>query len=506
MTGSTLSEASKKQKQRRLSNKKLNDAIQEYRTQKLEKGKASYRKVAATFGVNRVTLANHEQGKHRPMSAFNASKQKLTPAEEGVLVDAIILASRQGIPYTHDHIRDEANAILQSRLGRQYKKVGKRWVNNFLCRQDNRLRTYWSAPLPSVRAKAGNQDNIAGYFTLVKERIADPKVSCECVWSMDETQANPDGIPTQQVVGEYGLHHQHQQGLSNKQTIMVLVTIGADGSSISPTTVFKGKKIPASWRANNVSKMAYVVDPTKASVLLLTVIVGRFSCSENGWTNSDIALDWLVRVFEPQTREKAAGKKHFLILDGHSSHLSLRLLCKAREFDIDIIIYPSHCTHLLQGLDIICFAPLKQIWAHEIKMFEWENFRGVKRDDFAKVFGNAYQRTFTPKLILQAWETTGVFPFNDKIIPPEKMAPSETSTIKYTSSVIHSTPVRKVMEAFSYFKPPPLDLATADTDDEAGLPVNERGEVMFCPVVGKINKPYTTAGVRDSVEPTTPRR
>jgi CRISPR/Cas system CSM-associated protein Csm2 small subunit len=66
MTGSTLSEAPKRQKQRRLSNKKINDVIQEYQTQRLEKGKASYRKVVAMFGVNRVTLANLEQGKHCP--------------------------------------------------------------------------------------------------------------------------------------------------------------------------------------------------------------------------------------------------------------------------------------------------------------------------------------------------------------------------------------------------------------------------------------------------------
>jgi hypothetical protein len=265
---------------------------------------------------------------------------------------------------------------------------------------------------------------------------------------MDETQVNPDGTPTQRVVGESRLRRQHQQGLSNKQTITVLVTIGADGSSISPTTVFKGKKIPVSWKANNVSKMAWVIDSTNKSELLThhddycQVFVLR------EWVDSAIAIDWLVRVFEPQTREKAAGQKRFLILDGHSSHLSLRLLRKARELNIDIIIYPSHCTHLLQGLDVVCFAPLKQIWAQEIKMFEWENFRGVKRDDFAKVFGNTYRRTFTPQLILQAWETTGVFPFNDKIIPPKKMAPSQTSTVKFTSSVIHSTPVRKIMEAF----------------------------------------------------------
>ena len=74
-------------------------------------------------------------------------------------------------------------------------------------------------------------------------------------------------------------------------------------------------------------------------------------------------------------------------------------------------------------------------------MFEKDNFRGVRKDYFGKVFGTAYLRAFTPQLILQAWRATRIFPFNDKIIPPEKMAPSETSTVKFTSSVIHSTPV-----------------------------------------------------------------
>ena len=197
-------------------------------------------------------------------------------------------------------------------------------------------------------------------------------------------------------------------------------------------------------------------------------------CSENGWTNCKIAVDWLVQVFEPQTWEKAAGWKHFLILDGHSSHLSLRLLRKAQEFSIDIIIYPSHCTHLLQGLDVVCLTSFKQIWAHEIRSFEAQNFCGVRKDDFAKVFGTAYLCAFTPQLILQAWKVTRIFPFNDKIIPPEKTAPSETSTVRYTSSVVHSTPVQKVMAAFSYFKPPPLDLSPMDTRDKAEGPVNER--------------------------------
>ena len=203
-------------------------------------------------------------------------------SKENILVDAIILASHQGVLYMHDHICEEANAILQSHRGHQYKKTGICWVENFICHHDDCLHTYWSALLPSVRAKAGNLENVAGYFDLVKEWVIDPKVPVECVWLMDETQVNPDGTPTQRVVGKSGLHCQHQQELSNKQTITVLVTIGADRSSIILTTVFNGKKILVIWKANNVSKMAYVINKIGVNGLLLTIkLFFRFSCSEN---------------------------------------------------------------------------------------------------------------------------------------------------------------------------------------------------------------------------------
>ena len=135
--------------------------------------------------------------------------------------------------------------------------------------------------------------------------------------------------------------------------------------------------------------------------------------------------------------------------------------------------------HLLQGLNVVCFALFKKIWVHKIRMFEAKNFHDVSKNNFAKVFGMAYLHAFTPQLILQAWEATGVFSFNDKIVPPEKTAPSEMSTVKFTSSIIHSMPMQKVMAVFSYYKPPPLDLSPMDVEDKAERPVNERGEYSY---------------------------
>ncbi|KAJ6536520.1 hypothetical protein DFH09DRAFT_833078, partial [Mycena vulgaris] len=46
------------------------------------------------------------------MSAFNATKQKLTPAEERILVDHICTSADRGFPMTHKAVVAHANSII----------------------------------------------------------------------------------------------------------------------------------------------------------------------------------------------------------------------------------------------------------------------------------------------------------------------------------------------------------------------------------------------------------
>ena len=70
---------------------------------------------------------------------------------------------------------------------------------------------------------------------------------------------------------------------------------------------------------------------------------------------------------------------------------------------------------------------------------------------------------FTPELVRSAWEAVGINLYNPDIIPFEKLAPSETSTIRFTTAnTIHSTPVCNIMSAFSYFNPSPTRHSSHD--------------------------------------------
>jgi hypothetical protein len=151
-------------------------------------------------------------------------------------------------------------------------------------------------------------------------------------------------------------------------------------------------------------------------------------------------------------------------MDGHNSHYGLQLIRKSREDNVVILGYPPHCTHALQGLDVMCFGPFKKVFHEDIHDFEREHNRGVKKDEFAEIFGNAFVQVFTPALIKKAFEVTGVYPFNPKAISKDKIAPSKATALTSSFPQLHYTPTRCIMGSFEHRRPTALECAETETD------------------------------------------
>ncbi|KAF5344651.1 hypothetical protein D9758_016410 [Tetrapyrgos nigripes] len=143
------------------------------------------------------------------------------------------------------------------------------------------------------------------------------------------------------------------------------------------------------------------------------------------WTSSELMIDWLINHFDPQTREKAQGRHRALFMDGHSFHFMEPVIAFALENDIVIIGYPPHCTHALQGLDIVCFAKFKAQLKKAVVNFEEQHGQAVSKADFMGVFGTAFNELFDSDTIRAAWKATGLHPFDPSVIKPEQMKPAE---------------------------------------------------------------------------------
>ncbi|THU83855.1 DDE-domain-containing protein, partial [Dendrothele bispora CBS 962.96] len=236
---------------------------------------------------------------------------------------------------------------------------------------------------------------------------------------MDESRFPPSNQGRERVVGHQGTKTQHKQGNANRENVTAIITICGDGSKLKPTVIFKGKNFHD----------------------ILTILTS-VCISENGWTDGELALQWMIKDFDPQTRESANGKTRVLFMDGHNSHYSADLLEYCKQHNIEILGYPPHCTHALQGLDVVCFAKQKSCWKEEVNKHEERTGRGVNKEDFAKVFGTAFIQAMTQDIILAAWEATGLIPFNPDIIKPEQMRPSEITSTKSTFPLPQNSPTR----------------------------------------------------------------
>ena len=169
-------------------------------------------------------------------------------------------------------------------------------------------------------------------------------------------------------------------------------------------------------------------------------------------------------MFDPETRAKAAGRIRGLLMDGHDSHYSYELLDYADSVGIVLLGYVPHATHVLQGLDVVCFAIMKKWFEQSIRQFEEEKKRTVKKEDFLRVFGKAFIQSFTRETNKKVFEATGIVPFNPNVVTADDMAPSKATSTRGTFPQALNSPQKAIMMVFRQNPPTPMAIDPDNTD------------------------------------------
>jgi DDE superfamily endonuclease len=144
-----------------------------------------------------------------------------------------------------------------------------------------------------------------------------------------------------------------------------------------------------------------------------------FALSPKGWTSDEHGLRWLDR-FNEQTSKIVGNtqEKRLLILDGHSSHVTMAFLQKAMAVNILVVIFPPHSTHRLQPLDVSVFSPLANYYSQELDNYI-QRTRGYSRMTkrvFWSIFWPSWQKGVRKDTILSGFKKTGIHPFNPPIV------------------------------------------------------------------------------------------
>ncbi|RAL68067.1 hypothetical protein DID88_008789 [Monilinia fructigena] len=134
----------------------------------------------------------------------------------------------------------------------------------------------------------------------------------------------------------------------------------------------------------------------------------QFSTSTNGWTSNSHGLEWLKRVFEPESKKVSGDRPRLLIMDGHSSHITGSFIAFCIEKDIDLLILPPHCSHLLQPLDIAVYGPMKRYHALEVDRYSRAGVKRIQRAEWVELFQNIRKKALNSSNIKAGWRGAGL--------------------------------------------------------------------------------------------------
>ena len=105
-----------------------------------------------------------------------------------------------------------------------------------------------------------------------------------------------------------------------------------------------------------------------------------------------------------------------LIINGHESHISAKFQDCCKKKNIITLCMPPHSSHLLQPLDVACFAPLKRAYGDAISALARNRIYHINKESFLPAFQEVFPKVFTTQNVCAGFRGAGLVPFNPEAI------------------------------------------------------------------------------------------
>jgi len=393
----------------------------------------SFRNLAVKYGVSSSTLSDRERGGLTRQEA-HAHRQKLTPAMEKALEDWCEKLDAWGFPPRMDLLLAMAAALAQIRAEEEedpeLAHLGQHWLANFLNRHPS-LSARFSAQLDRQRANAGDIHTIKDYFAKLIRLIRTRKLQRKDIFNMDEKGFIIGMSSKAKVICRAGRRPPWVTQDGMREMLTVIECCCAALYMLPSFVIFKGAAQYMGWHTETS-------DPD-----------AKFAYSPNGWTDDELALEWL-RHFDKHTKDQEGGasRTRLLILDGHRSHITLEFCQYAIDNNIELLCFPSHTTHLLQPLDVGLFGPLQKYYGKAADDHMRDTRAAVVKGTFWKFYSAARRQAYTTANIKSAWRKTGIQPYNPNAVLTQLVVPRSASSSARKKVVLQtpkkSTDVRQL--------------------------------------------------------------
>ena len=307
----------------------------------------------------------------------------LTEHEEDELASYCVKMSDMGFGLSRTDVMAVAFKVAEA-SGRKHHfrdgAAGRAWFNGFRARHP-RLTLCSSQSLSRARASCANREIISDFFGKLAAVYAKLNLLMKPmnIFNMDETGVtivHKGG----KVVTEIGRRNVWAITAGAKgKTHTTLTCVSASGFVLPPFLIYPRQRI---------------TENLKERAIAGTV----FHCSDSGWVNTDlflVSLEFFAQSIPP-------SRPVLLILNGHSSHVSIEAIEFARSNNIHMLCLPAHTTHILQPLDVGVFKSF-YYKACKKRLAEHSN-RVITTEQIASLVGVAWPQSIMPVNIMSGFK------------------------------------------------------------------------------------------------------
>ncbi|KFY97969.1 hypothetical protein V498_01766 [Pseudogymnoascus sp. VKM F-4517 (FW-2822)] len=305
------------------------------------------------------------------------------------------------------------------------------WLTKLIKNQLQDFHFITTKPIAQQRVRAQDEDTVEEWFQKYFTFVLEYNIKPESIWNMDETGFRI-GIPGgERVIVPRTAKQLYTPSPENRLSITILETVSATGGMIPLVLVVPGKIHMDSWYHSNL----------EGTELLLL--------SDTGYSNTQLALDWLQHFIQHTAPHKQEEPK-VLLLDSHTSHISCEFIIAAAGSYIQLYTFPSHLTHILQPLDVGIFQPYKHYHKEAVLKAIRDMDLEYNIASFIRDLPYIREQTFKESTIISAFQKAGIWPISCEIAIAKLRTYSKPRPTTPTTPI--ALPLRQLTPKPSSFK------------------------------------------------------